>query len=109
MSQWNVKPGVDWTTIKADFDAGLSIRECARRQCARGINITKHAIEKRRDKEGWDTKSAIKAATKRLPSVVAQATGHALTRLKTPEIAQAVLNGLGNGLNYVTAAARAGI
>jgi hypothetical protein len=109
MSQWNVKPGVDWRLIKADFDAGNSIRECVRLQCARGVKITKRAIEKRRDKEGWDQASQMRAATHRLPSVIAQATGQSISRLRTPETAQKVLESLKTAPNYAVAAAEAGI
>src|SRR6185369_9862904 len=106
MSSYNVKPGVDWDLIKADFDAGNSIRECVRLQCARGVNITKRAIEKRRDREGWDTASAMKAATERLPSVIAQSTGQSISRLRTPETAQKILDSLRQTPNYAAAAAR---
>lgn len=109
MSSFNVKPGVDWREIKADFDAGHSIRECARRQCARGVNITKRAIEKRRDKEGWDTKSAAYAAATRLPSVIAQATGLATTRHRGADQAKSIIDSLSKGLPYRTAAILAGM
>lgn len=109
MSSYNVKPGVDWSLIKADFDSGCSIRECVRRQCDRGVKITKRAIEKRRDREGWDTKAQMALATQRLPSVVAQATGQSISRLRTPEIAQKILASLRTTPNYAAAAAIAGI
>lgn len=103
------KPGVDWALIKADFDAGCSIRECVRRQCARGVNITKHAIEKRRYKERWDTASSLKAATTRLPSVIAQATGAAPTIVRTEDRAKQILESFQKGLPQKTAARLAGI
>jgi hypothetical protein len=109
MSSFNVKPGVDWSVIKADFDAGNSIRECVRLQCARGVKITKRAIEKRRDKEGWDTKSAAYKAATRLPSVIAQATGLATTRHRSAEQAKSVIDSLSKGLPYRTAARLAGM
>lgn len=109
MSSFNVKPGVDWSAIKADFDAGLSLAECVRRQCERGVSITKRAIQKRRDKEGWDTASAMALATERLPSVIAQSTGQSISRIKTAETAQAILKALRDGLNYGTACARANV
>jgi hypothetical protein len=109
MSSYNVKPGVNWQEIKADFDAGNSIRECVRLQCARGVKITKRAIEKRRDKEGWDTKSAAYAAATRLPSVIAQATGVATTRHRSAEQAKSVIDSLLKGLPYRTAARLAGM
>ena len=109
MSQWNVKPGVDWRQIKADFDAGNSIRECVRLQCARGVKITKRAIEKRRDKEGWDTKSAAYAAATRLPSVIAQATGVATTTVRTEARAKSIIESFQKGLPQRTAARLAGI
>src|SRR6185369_14775803 len=109
MSSYNVKPGVDWDLIKADFDAGNSIRECVRLQCARGVNITKRAIEKRRDKEGWDTASAMKAATQRLPSVIAQAQGLATTTVRTEARAKNIIELLQKGLPPRTAARLSGI
>lgn len=109
MARFNVKPGVDWNLIKADFDAGNSIRECVRLQCARGVKITKHAIEKRRDKEGWDKKAAAYQAATRLPSVIAQATGVATTRHRGAEQAKSVIDSLSKGLPYRTAASLAGM
>src|SRR6185369_10263704 len=109
MSSYNVKPGVDWDLIKADFDAGASIRECVRLQCARGVNITKRAIEKRRDKEGWDKASAAYNAATKLPSVIAQATGLATTNIRTAERAGAILQSFQSGLPQKTAARLASI
>lgn len=109
MSSFNVKPGVDWSLIKADFDAGSSIRECVRLQCARGVKITKRAIEKRRDKEGWDPKSHAYAAATRLPSVLAQATGVATTTVRTEHRAKSIIDSFSKGLPQRTAARLAGI
>lgn len=109
MSSYNTKPGVDWNLIKADFDAGMSIAECVRRQCGRGVSITKRAIQKRRDKEGWDKKAAIYAAAHKLPSVIAQATGAATTTVRTEGRARAILESFQKGLPQKTAARLAGI
>lgn len=109
MSSYNVKPGVDWALIRADFDSGLSLGECVRRQCDRGVPITKRAIQKRRDKEGWSIEAAMDRATERLPSVIAQATGQSISRIKTPETVQKLLNSLRIVPNYNAAAAHAGI
>ena len=109
MSSFNVKPGVDWSAIKADFDAGLSLAECVRRQCERGVSITKRAIQKRRDKEGWDKKAAIYAAAAKLPSVIAQATGAATTTVRTEDRAKSILESFQKGLPQKTAARLAGI
>lgn len=102
MSSFNVKPGVDWALIKADFDSGLSLRECVKRQCERGVNISKRAIEKRRDKEGW-------TATARLPSVRAQESGEAITQHRGAEQAKIVLECLLSGGSLRLAAGRAGM
>lgn len=109
MSSYNSKPGVDWNLIKADFDAGMNIAECVRRQCERGVSITKRAVQKRRDKEGWSTEAAMARATERLPSVIAQATGQSISRIKTPETAQRILESLRTVPNYGVACATANI
>jgi hypothetical protein len=110
MSRYNSKPGVDWNAIRTDFAAGLSTRECAKRTLARdGVPITHRAIQKRGAKEGWDAKSAIVAATARLPSIVAQAAGAATTTTRTEPAARAILESLQKGLPYRTAASLAGI
>ena len=109
MSSYNTKPGVDWNVIKADFDAGHTLHECVRLQCARGVPITKRAIQKRRDKEGWNTKAAAYNAATRLPSVIAQATGLATTEIRTAERAAAILELFQRGLPQKTVARLAGI
>lgn len=109
MARYNSKPGVDWNLIKADFDSGLSLGECVKRQIERGVSVTKHAIQKRRDKEGWSIEAALVKATERLPSVIAQATGQSISRIKTPETAQKILNSLRAIPNYAAAAAHANI
>lgn len=110
MARYNSKPGVDWSAIRADFAAGLSTRECAKRTLARdGVPITHRAIQKRGAKEGWDIKSAMAAATVRLPSVIAQATGLATTTVRTEAKAKAILESFAKGLPQRTAARLAGI
>lgn len=99
------KPGVDWAAIRKGFEAGTSIRELARQHAP----LTHRAIQKRRDKEGWDTKSAATLATYNLPSVATSGDRHKITTHRTPEKAQTILEGLRQGWPKRTAALKAGM
>ena len=110
------KPGTDWAAIRQGFGAGISIRELARQHAP----LTHRAIQKRRDKEGWDTQSATKAATDiklaatlaataTLPSVIAQEAGQVQSQVRTEAKARIVLESLARGMPYMVAAAHAGI
>ena len=96
------KPGADWTTIRAEYEEGISLRELARRH-----GLTHKAVQKRRDKEGWSVEARLRAGAR---AVVATnpATG-AATPARTSTAAERILESFRKGLPKYTAAAMAGM
>ena len=101
------KPGTDWTTIRAEYEEGISLRELARRH-----NLTHKAVQKRRDKEGWSLESRHKAAAATLPSVIPISEGgdrRPVATKRSATTAERILESFHKGLPKATAAALAGI
>src|SRR5690242_624144 len=96
---WQNKPGLDWSEVRSDYEdsgkTGMSVRAIADKH-----GISHKALQKRRDKEGWQRPDAGKPKDdltnliESLPSIVAQANSESGTRVRTSENAKVILDQL---------------